>query len=158
GYASPERQLLFDINDFDETLPGPFEFDLKRLAASFAIAARSNTFTEPEVRSAARRVAKSYRKAMAAFADLGTMDTWYARMSDADVLTGIERLRDRRTKKATQQLEAAAQQGAESIRKARGRTSLQALSKLAEVVDGRARIVSRPPLLVPLRELESYYG
>ena len=79
-YASPERQLVFDINDFDETLPGPWEWDIKRLAASFTIAARHNGLKKKECYKATRRVVKSYRKAMADFAAMRTTDIWYAKL------------------------------------------------------------------------------
>src|SRR4051812_17223623 len=88
-FASPERTLLFDLNDFDETLPGPFEWDVKRMAASFTIAARNNGFTDAEARSATLRSAESYRLRMAEFAQMSTMDIWYARVSEADLMSAI---------------------------------------------------------------------
>ena len=89
GFASPERVLLFDLNDFDETLPGPFEYDVKRMAASFTIAARNNGFTDAEGRAASLASASAYREAMALFAEMGTMDIWYSRVSAQDVLGAI---------------------------------------------------------------------
>jgi uncharacterized protein (DUF2252 family) len=80
-FASPERVLLLDLNDFDETLPGPFEYDVKRLAASFTIAARNNGFTESEARESTLAAVRVYREAMAAFAEMRTLDVWYARRS-----------------------------------------------------------------------------
>src|SRR5271169_2244112 len=80
-FASPERALLFDLNDFDETLPGPFEYDVKRMAASFTIAARNNQYSAADARAAALRSAESYRERMAELAQMGTMDIWYARLS-----------------------------------------------------------------------------
>jgi uncharacterized protein (DUF2252 family) len=168
AYASPERKLLFDVNDFDETLPGPFEYDVLRLAASFAIAARNNTFTPADTQHICLTVVESYRTAMAGFAGQGTLDVWYARMSEADVVADLKRMsqslaatgkvtetaRSMNTKEARRALK----QGEATIRKARSRTNLQALSKLTEVVDGRQRIVSQPPVLIPLRELASYYA
>ena len=77
-FASPERRLLFDLNDFDETLPGPFEYDVKRLAASFTIAARNNGLPKSDVRAITTEVVKAYRESMAGFAAMGTMDVWYA--------------------------------------------------------------------------------
>ncbi len=161
-FASPERQLMFDVNDFDETLPGPFEFDVKRLAASFAIAARNNKFAAADVRTVTLAVGEAYRTAMASFAHLGTLDIWYARMSAADVRTGVDHMRRAVVARETKRGNAAAakrdalaiRRSEELINKARSRTSLQALSKLTEVVDGRMRIVSQPPVLIPLRELE----
>jgi uncharacterized protein (DUF2252 family) len=167
AFASPERQLLFDVNDFDETLPGPFEYDVKRLAASFAIAARHNGFTAEDGRAVCASVVQAYRTAMAGFAGQGTLDVWYARMSEADVTADLERMSRQlaATGKVTKGARAgvekeasrALRQGEQAIRKAHARTNLQALSKLTEVVDGRQRIVSQPPVLVPLRELERYY-
>ncbi|HEY5978489.1 MAG TPA: DUF2252 domain-containing protein [Microlunatus sp.] len=167
-FASPERQLLFDLNDFDETLPGPFEYDVKRLAASFTIAARNNGFDPADVRKASLKVGQAYRTAMAEFARMGTLDIWYAKMSEADVRASIENVRrnmeekeakrSRQTKlgkSATVKKEVVQIERSEQVlRKARSRTNLQALSKLTEVVDGRQRIISQPPVLIPLRELE----
>jgi uncharacterized protein (DUF2252 family) len=144
AYASPSRQLVFDQNDFDETLPGPWEWDVKRLAASFFLAARHLGFTRPMARDAAATAARSYRDSMRAFADAPHLVLWYDHtrvddMSeqrlfgiDADLTARIERF----------------------ARKARSRTSVQALRKLAEQVDGRYRLRSQPPLLVPLRDVE----
>jgi uncharacterized protein (DUF2252 family) len=171
-FASPERDLLFDLNDFDETLPGPFEYDVKRLAASFTIAGRNNAFDPADVRKATCEVGRAYRTAMAGFAELGTLDIWYARMSEADIRAGIEHLRSKIAAKevmdvkrgkggraATMKKEDVQIRRSEAVlRKARSRTNLQALSKLTEVVDGRQRIVSQPPVLVPLRELEHGAG
>jgi uncharacterized protein (DUF2252 family) len=152
-YASPERTLLFDLNDFDETLPGPFEYDVKRMAASFTIAGRNNAFTAAQTRAATLASATSYREAMAKFAEMRTMDVWYARLSAQEVLDtlnaaaatakGAER-------KAVKSAEKGALKGAQ---KAYTRDSLQALSKLGELVDGQYRIVSQPPVVIPLREL-----
>src|SRR5262252_9065754 len=86
AFASPERTLLFDLNDFDETLPGPFEFDVKRMAASFTIAARNNGFAKADVRASTIAPVTAYREAMAGFAQMGTMDIWYAHL-DEDQLT-----------------------------------------------------------------------
>ncbi len=168
GYASPERQLLFDLNDFDETLPGPFEYDVKRLAASFSIAARNNRFAASDTREITRTVTQVYRTAMADFAAAATLDVWYAKMSENDLTTGMDQAR-RQAEKATaakgtkraltaKEIAVAANRGKNALKKAHGRTSLQALSKLTEVVDGRPRIVSQPPVLIPLRELGDHYG
>jgi uncharacterized protein (DUF2252 family) len=88
AFASPERRLLFDLNDFDETLPGPFEYDVKRMAASFTIAARNNGFTRADTRAATRASVTAYREAMAEFAQMRTMDIWYAHMDEDDVMRG----------------------------------------------------------------------
>jgi uncharacterized protein (DUF2252 family) len=168
AYASPERQLLFDVNDFDETLPGPFEYDVKRLAASFAIAAHNNKFRAADVDKVVRTVCKTYRTAMAEFAKMDTLDIWYARISENDMRAAIENLRRRgkaygsRAKRSQNGHRATADisvaRGEAELRKAHTRTNLQALAKLTEVVDGKQRIASQPPVLIPLRELGDRYG
>ena len=156
-FASPERQLLFDLNDFDETLPGPFEYDVKRMSASFAIAARNNGFSKAEGRDTTLASVSAYRTAMADFAEMSTMDIWYAHLSEADLMSAIDRFKraDKSQKKVAKQGEKRAKKTAE---KARTRDSLQALSKLAELVDGKYRIVSQPPIVVPSRDFEAMYG
>ena len=89
AFASPERRLLFDLNDFDETLPGPFEYDVKRMAASFTIAARNNGFAKADTRAATEASVRAYREAMAEFAQMGTMEIWYASMGEDEVLASI---------------------------------------------------------------------
>ena len=89
AYASPERALVFDLNDFDETLPGPFEYDVKRMAASFTIAARNNGFTAAQALDAALASATAYREAMRGFAEMRTMDIWYAHRSAQDLLAAV---------------------------------------------------------------------
>src|ERR1700712_4661218 len=86
AFASPERRLLFDLNDFDETLPGPFEYDVKRMAASFTIAARNNGFSTADAREATTASVTAYREAMANFAEMGTMDVWYAHLDEDQVM------------------------------------------------------------------------
>ena len=88
-FASPERRLLFDLNDFDETLPGPFEYDVKRMAASFTIAARNNGFSKADTRAATLASVRAYREAMASFAQMRTMDIWYAHLDEDELRTGI---------------------------------------------------------------------
>ena len=90
AFASPERMLLFDVNDFDETLPGPFEYDVKRMAASFEIAARNNGFTKADARAATLGSVRAYREAMAGFAQMGTMDIWYARLDEDELRASIQ--------------------------------------------------------------------
>src|SRR3954470_10606846 len=150
-FASPERALVFDLNDFDETLPGPFEYDVKRMAASFTIAARNNAFSTADARAATTASVRAYREAMAEFAQMRTMDIWYAHLSEETVLAGARGTgkKDKKDKKHAKALKTAEK----NIQKARTRDSLQALSKLAEVVDGRYRIVSEPPIVVPGRDL-----
>ncbi|BCW66877.1 hypothetical protein NicSoilB4_16400 [Arthrobacter sp. NicSoilB4] len=158
-FASPERTLLFDLNDFDETLPGPFEYDVKRMAASFTIAARNNAFTKEETRDATLRAVRAYREAMAEFAQMRTLDIWYSRLSEEQLMEAIDLAvasqKGKALKKVAQGMVKAARQ---NVAKAHTRDSLQALSKLAERVDGKYRIVSQPPIVVPVRELAATYG
>ncbi|GAA3105324.1 DUF2252 domain-containing protein [Pseudonocardia yunnanensis] len=167
AFASPERRLLFDLNDFDETLPGPFEYDVKRMAASFAIAACNNGFSAADRRASTRASVSAYREAMAEFAEMRTLDIWYAHLAEDELMNAIRSKvaattkAGRKKKKAKQAAKAAkkAQKRAKKSReKAHTRDSLQALSKLGEVVDGRYRIVSRPPIVVPFRELKAASG
>jgi uncharacterized protein (DUF2252 family) len=166
AFASPERRLLFDLNDFDETLPGPFEYDVKRLAASFTIAAQNNGFAKADTKAATLASVAAYREAMAGFAQMGTMEVWYAHLDEDQLMTGLREAaaqasKAKKGKKATKDAKVAkrAERTAEkTVAKARTRDSLQALSKLAELVDGQYRIVSQPPIVVPMRELEATYG
>jgi uncharacterized protein (DUF2252 family) len=158
-FASPERALVFDLNDFDETLPGPFEYDVKRMAASFTIAARNNGFTKSDATSATLACVTAYRQAMLEFAEMGNVQIWYAHLSETDLLKAIAALVSGATAKKDA---AAAQKGLKrarkNVQKAHSSDSLQALSKLGEVVDGRYRIASQPPVLIPMRDLEAMYG
>ena len=150
-YASPERTLLFDLNDFDETLPGPFEYDVARLAASFTIAAQNNGFTIDEARGAAEASISAYRTAMREFAQMRTLDVWYSRL-DADAMLA------RAASAASKRDQKAVARGGKVLAKARTKDSMQALAKLTEVVDGRHRIISTPPVVVPARDLHEAYG
>ena len=142
-FGSPERHMIFSVNDFDETLPGPWEWDVKRLAASLAVAGRDNGFTTAERRKILLAGAREYRTAMTRFAGMPNMAVWYAHL-DIEVL--LEQLRP--------QLEAKRVKAVEStLAKARTRDSVQAFAKLATEVDGEPRIVSDPPLIVPIEEL-----
>jgi uncharacterized protein (DUF2252 family) len=154
-FASPERRLLFDVNDFDETLPGPFEFDVTRMAASFAIAGRNNGFAQADTRSSTLSSVTAYREAMRGFAEMSTMDVWYAHLSEVELMNGIRSAaKAAKTKKEAK----TAKRAEQSVEKARTRDSLQALSKLGERVDGQYRIVSQPPIVVPSRDLAAAYG
>ena len=158
AFASPERRLLFDLNDFDETLPGPFEYDVKRMAASFTIAARNNGFGRADALAATRASLTAYREAMAGFATMGTLAIWYAHLDEDQLLSEIQSVAaeaNKAARKAAKKAEKTARKGAA---KARTRDSLQALSKLGERVDGQYRIVSQPPIVVPMRELGASYG
>jgi uncharacterized protein (DUF2252 family) len=143
AYASPERALLFDLNDFDETLPGPWEWDVKRLAASLVVAGRDNGFDASDCRDAARASVASYRQRMAEFSEMGELEVWYSRVSE-DEVRGL--LTEARAGKKT------AKKFSKNVRKARGRDSLQALSKLTRVTGGRRIIDDDPPLLVRIPE------
>jgi uncharacterized protein (DUF2252 family) len=156
-FASPERRLLFDLNDFDETLPGPFEWDVKRMAASFTIAARNNGFPKMDTRAATQASVRAYREAMAGFAQMGTLAIWYAHLSEDDLLKGV-RSAAAEASKPKKAAKAAEQRVQKVTGKARTRDSLQALSKLGELVDGRYRIVSQPPVIIPARDVAATYG
>jgi uncharacterized protein (DUF2252 family) len=160
AFASPERQLLFGLNDFDETLPGPFEYDVKRLAASFTVAARNNGFGQADTRAATRASVAAYREAMAGFAGMGTMDIWYAHLNEDQLLTAVQSAAAKapKTKKRAKAAKQARKTAEKTVAKAHTRDSLQALSKLGEVVDGQYRIVSQPPIVVPMRDLAATYG
>jgi uncharacterized protein (DUF2252 family) len=158
AFASPERVLLFDLNDFDETLPGPFEYDVKRMVASFTIAARNNGFSKADARATTLAAVRAYREAMAGFAEMGTMEIWYAHLSEQDIMGGLATMaRSARTKEEAKAARKTAKLTQKNVQKARTRDSLQALSKLGEIVDGRYRIVSQPPIVIPARELASTY-
>jgi uncharacterized protein (DUF2252 family) len=143
AFASPERKLVFDLNDFDETLPGPFEWDVKRLAASVVVAGRDNGFSRKEIRKAVLSAVSTYRVAMREFAEQSTMDVWYAHL---DVEESLKRFKSELKPKGFKSTEAA-------LAKARTRDSTQALSKLTTIVDGQHQMVSDPPLIVPVEEL-----
>jgi uncharacterized protein (DUF2252 family) len=174
-FASPERRLLFDLNDFDETLPGPIEYDVKRMAASFTIAARNNAFSKADTRAATMASATAYREAMAEFARMRTMDIWYASMDEDEITRSVrgavaetkEKEKEDKGKKGKKEkkektdlrlAERAAQTAEKTREKAHTRDSLQALSKLGEMVDGKYRIVSQPPVIIPLRDLAAAFG
>ena len=165
-FASPERQLLFDLNDFDETLPGPFEYDVKRMATSVTIAARNNGFAKADVRESTTASVTAYREAMANFAGMRTMDIWYSHLGEDDLMRAVrtdlaessKAAKTKKQKKAVKAAQKAASNAEQARRKARTRDSVQALSKLGEVVDGHYRIVSQPPLVIPARELATTYG
>jgi uncharacterized protein (DUF2252 family) len=143
AFGSPERRMVFDINDFDETYPGPFEWDVKRLAASFAIAGRDNGFDATERRGVLLAVAGQYRASMARFAGMNNLDVWY---STIDVDAWISQQRKNVSAKS-RKLAAA------NVAKARTRDSHQAYVKLTHLVDGQPRIISDPPLIQPIDEL-----
>jgi uncharacterized protein (DUF2252 family) len=136
-FASPERTLLFDLNDFDETLPGPFEWDVKRLAASAVLTARSNGWGSSVQRGLARTCARAYREAIREFAQRSTLAVWYSRLDVSELASFAETLPP----------EAVLARVERSIAGARRRTNLQAMEKLTELVDGQRQFVEDPPLL-----------
>jgi uncharacterized protein (DUF2252 family) len=145
-FAAPDRRLVFDLNDFDETLPAPFEWDVKRLVASFVVAARDNGYRRKEQRAAARAAAEAYRSTIAKATAMRFLEVWYARLDAEDVLAELSDREDKATIKATQK----------ALAKARKRTSLGSLSKFAEQVGDGYRIKQQPPVIV--RPPEANYG
>ncbi|MDQ0939914.1 DUF2252 domain-containing protein [Streptomyces sp. V1I1] len=141
--ASPERRLMFDINDFDETLPGPWEWDVKRLAASLVIAGRENGYTDEERATIVRAAVLSYRERMRLFAGMGNLEVWYAR---AD-MEQIQAVVDQRLDKSTRGRLSAA------MTKARTRDNLKAYEKLTRIVGGERRFAADPPLVVPIEDM-----
>jgi len=143
AFASPERRLVFDVNDFDETLPGPFEWDVKRLAASLAVAGRDNGFSEKDRRQIVIAAAGAYRTAMRAFAEQHFLDVWYAHLDIEQAIGQFRSQMKAKRFKATEKL----------LAKAHTRDSTQALGKLTKLVEGRRRIISAPPLIEPIEEV-----
>ena len=137
-FATPERNFVFDLNDFDETLPGPWEWDIKRLAASFVVAGRHRAFTDAQNRLAVLNMVRAYGLRMREFAAMRQLDVWYSRI---DVTTILEALKGQQRKRTEKNLE-----------KARMHDHLQAQAKLTEVVDGVRRIKHGPPLVVSMRD------
>jgi uncharacterized protein (DUF2252 family) len=144
GFASPEREMLFDINDFDETLPGPWEWDVKRLAASLLIAGRDQRLEPIHAREVVVWSMRAYREAMRGFAAKTNLQVWYARL-EADEIVQLATDMGAKAKRL-RELE-------RDIAKARGKDSERAVGKLTEAVDGQLRFISAPPLVVPLEEL-----
>jgi uncharacterized protein (DUF2252 family) len=143
SFAAPDRRLLFDLNDFDETLPGPWEWDVKRLAASVAVAGRDRGLDADRRSAATRAAVRRYRRAMHQFAAMGTLDVWYARMDVDDQVARWSKKASASQRKRVDKF----------VAKARSKDSARALTKLTHVVDGEPRIISNPPLVVPLEEL-----
>jgi uncharacterized protein (DUF2252 family) len=143
-YGSPERRLIFDVNDFDETLPGPWEWDVKRLAASLEVAARGNGFTGKQRRAIVLAAVGQYRQAMRDFAGMSNLDVWYARGDVEQLRAQFESTMSARQRKRLDR----------GLAKAMTRDNLQALGKLTRVADGRIRLLSDPPVLVPVDELD----
>jgi uncharacterized protein (DUF2252 family) len=142
-FAAPDRQLVFSVNDFDETLPGPFEWDVKRLVASFAVAGRDRGFDTKQRKSINQATARSYREAMLELAQMNRLDVWYSRLSADEIEAQV-----RASMKSGQ-----VKQFEKNLAKARSKDSIKAFNKLVQVVDGRPRLVGDPPLIVPIEDL-----
>jgi uncharacterized protein (DUF2252 family) len=142
-FGSAERQLVFDVNDFDETLPGPWEWDVKRLAASLEVAARGNGFGGKDRREIVTAAVARYRQAMRSFAGMTNLDVWYAHADIDQLRAEFDSQMKKRQRKIIDK----------GMAKARTRDSMQEVAKLTRIVDGRPRIISDPPLLVPVTEL-----
>jgi uncharacterized protein (DUF2252 family) len=141
-FASPERRVVFDVNDFDETYPGPWEWDLKRLAASAVVAGRDNGFGDKTCRELALVVSRAYREAMQRLAEMPIMDVWYYHVDASSVIKLFDKYDQKGAKKARK-----------TLRKARSHTSAHALAKISHLVDGQRQFINSPPLLVRLAEL-----
>jgi uncharacterized protein (DUF2252 family) len=142
-FASPDRRLVFDLNDFDETLPGPWEWDVKRLAASMAVAARANELSVKQQSRIVRETVRGYREAMRGFAAMRNLDVFYARLDADDALARL-------SEQVTEQMRT---RYAKVVAKAQTSDSMKALSKLTAIVDGERRIVSDPPLVETIDDL-----
>ena len=142
-FGSAERRLVFDVNDFDETLPGPWEWDVKRLATSLEVAARENGFPRKRRHALVRAAVARYRTAMREFSGMSNLDVWYARVEMEELRRELDSQMKARARKKVDK----------GLAKAQTRDSMQEVAKLTRVVDGRPRILSDPPLLVPLEEL-----
>ena len=145
AFGAPDRRLVFSINDFDETLPGPFEWDVKRLVASFAVAGRDRGFDGKQRQSINRAVTRAYREAIRRFAAMSNLDVWYARI-DVDEIAALAAQQG--TPKQQRRFE-------RNVAKARSKDSMKAFTKLTEVVDGEPRIAGDPPLIVPIEDVVS---
>jgi uncharacterized protein (DUF2252 family) len=145
AYAAPDRRLVFSVNDFDETLPGPFEWDVKRLVASFAVAGRDRGFGARKRKAINKTVGQAYRQSMRDFAALGKFELWYARI-DVDEIA--QRLAAQASPKEVKRFE-------RNVAKTRSKDNLKAFGKLTELVDGQPRIVGDPPLIVPIEDVAS---
>jgi uncharacterized protein (DUF2252 family) len=142
AFASPDRRLVFGLNDFDETLPGPFEWDVKRLVASFAVAGRDRGFDARQRQAIDLAATCAYREAMHAFAAMGNLELWYARIEVDELFAFAQDI----TAKQLRRFE-------KNVAKARSKDSLKALAKLTTMVDGEPRIASDPPLVVPVEDI-----
>ena len=134
---------MFSINDFDETHPGPFEWDVKRLAASFAVAGRDRGFDDKQRETVNLAVGRAYREAMARYAGMGNLELWYSRVDVEDLFAELRNVVSAKERKRAEQ----------NLAKARSKDSLKAFAKLTEIVDGEPRIVSDPPVVTTIEEI-----
>jgi uncharacterized protein (DUF2252 family) len=142
-FGSPERRLMFDVNDFDETLPGPWEWDVKRLSASLEIAGRNNGFTDDERRTVVLAGARQYRTSIAEYAAMPNLQVWYSHLDIEAEFRKVQSQIDRKRTKAFEK----------DLAKARARDNVQAFTKLTDEENGEPRVVSNPPLIVPIEDL-----
>ena len=142
-FASPERRLVFDINDFDETLPGPWEWDVKRLAASLSVAGRENGYPEAERKTIVRGAVGAYRETLRELAGKTNLDVWYSHLDVEDLMATMRQLAPKAMLKRTEK----------ALDKAKTKDSMQVFKKLTQVVDGEPRIVGDPPLIEPIDQI-----
>ena len=142
-FASPERRLVFDINDFDETLPGPWEWDVKRLAASLSVAGRENGYPEPQRKSIVRGAVGAYRETLRELAGKTNLDVWYSHLDVEDLMATMRQLAPKAMLKRTEK----------ALDKAKTKDSMQVFKKLTQVVDGEPRIIGDPPLIEPIDQI-----
>jgi uncharacterized protein (DUF2252 family) len=142
-FASPDRRLVFDLNDFDETLPGPWEWDVKRLAVSFEVAGRENGYSRKERRRIVQATVAAYRQAMRQFAGMRALDVWYARLEVDELMAQLR----------SQMKKGMAKRAEKTVAKARTKDSMTAFSKLTRMVDGEPQIVTDPPLIERIHDL-----
>ena len=142
-FAAPDRRLVFSLNDFDETLPGPFEWDVKRLVASFAVAGRDRGFDTGQRKAINLATVRSYREAIRDMAQMRTLDLWYARLEVDEIRAQVQTQAKARERKQFER----------NVAKARAKDSMKAFDKLVQIVDGRPRLIGDPPLIVPIQDL-----
>ncbi len=147
-FAAPDRRLVFSLNDFDETLPGPFEWDVKRLVTSFAVAGRDRGFDAGQRKEINLATVRSYREAIRDMAQLRTLDLWYARLEVDEIRAQVQTQAKARERKQFER----------NMAKARAKDSMKAFSKLVQIVDGRPRLIGDPPLIVPVQDLFADLG
>jgi len=143
AFAAPDRRLVFSINDFDETHPGPFEWDVKRLVASFAVAGRDRGFDDKQRETVNLAVGRSYREAINSYAGLKNLDLWYSRIDVEDLLGQLQTLATAKERKRADK----------NLAKTRSKDSLRAFAKLTEMVDGEPRIIADPPVVTPIEDI-----